>query len=80
MSGSMSAKIGIPFQWIIAIAVALMVQGVVITSSPGSSPIEPTAQISPLVHELTEIACLTPNFLLNLLSSAFTDVPPKNFS
>ena len=62
-----------------AVAVALMVQGVVITSSPGSIPIAPTAQTSPLVQELTEIACLTPNFLLNLFSSAFTDVPPKNF-
>ena len=37
------------------VAVAAIVHGVVITSSPGSIPIAPMAAINPDVHELTAI-------------------------
>ena len=56
---SMSAKTGIAFQCNIAVALALIVHGLTITSSPGSIPIAPMAAISPEVHELTTMACLT---------------------
>ena len=60
VSLSMSAKTGIAFQCKIDVAVAHIVNGEVIISSPGSIPIDPTAAISPEVQELTVIACFTP--------------------
>ena len=59
---SISTNIGIAFQCNIAVALALIVHGVTIISSPGSIPIAPTAAISPEVHELTVTACLTPKY------------------
>ena len=52
-------KYRIPPQTIIAVAVAVIVQGVTIISSPGLIFSAPTAQINPDVHEFTEIAYFT---------------------
>ena len=69
--GSMSAKIGIPFQWTTAIAVALMSgrRDYLVTG------LEPDRAHGRPVRwsRLTEIACFTPNFSLNLVSGALTD-------
>ena len=57
---SMSANTGMPFQCRMQVAVAAMVQGVVMTSSPGSMPIAPTAASRPEVQEFTAMAWRTP--------------------
>ena len=56
---SISAKTGMQFQCNIAVAVAHIVHGVTMISSPGSTLRLPTAAINPEVHELTEIAYFT---------------------
>ena len=60
VSRSMSANTGMAFQCRMAVALAAMVQGLTITSSPGSMPTAPTAATKPEVHELKVTACLTP--------------------
>ena len=77
VSGSISAKIGIAFQCRMAVALAHIVHGVTITSSPGSIPIAPTAAISPDVQEFTVTACLTPKRLSQSRSNSWTFGPPK---
>src|SRR5262245_30497237 len=56
VSASMSANTGMPAQCTTAVALAHIVHGLTITSSPGSSPIAPTAAINPDVAEFTLIA------------------------
>ena len=76
VSGSISANIGIAFHCKIAVAVALIVHGVVIISSPGSIPIAPIAASRPEVHELTVTACLTLKYSSHFLSNSWTLGPP----
>ena len=59
VSNSISAKIGMAFQTNIEVAEATILQGLVITSSPGSKPMAPNAHISPVVFEFTETLYLT---------------------
>ena len=70
--GLMSAKTGMAFQARIAAALAVIVQGLTITSSPGEIPIAPTAATSPEVHELKEMACLVSNRLAHSSSNFLT--------
>ena len=58
------------------VTVAHIVNGVPITSSPGSKPIDPTAVISPEVQELTVTACLTLKYFSHALSNFCTCSPP----
>ena len=48
--GSISAKTGMQFQCKIAVAEATIVHGLTIISSPGCTPIAPTAAIRPEVQ------------------------------
>jgi hypothetical protein len=75
---SISAKTGTQFQTRIDVAVADIVQVGTITSSPGSSPRAPTAQIKPDVHEFTLMACFTPKCADISRSRLWTCSPPKN--
>ena len=59
VSSSMSANTGIAFHCSIDVAVAHIVQGLTIISSPGSISSAPTAQIKPEVQEFTTIAFFT---------------------
>ena len=62
VSSVMSANMGTALFTTTAVAVAVIVQGVVMTSSPGPTPAAPTAAISPLVAEFTLTACRTPKY------------------
>ena len=62
---------------IIAVAVAHIVHGVVIISSPGFTSKAPIDAISPDVQELTLIEYFTLKNLLHCFSKFFTWVPPK---
>ena len=61
-----------PLKCKIAVAVAAIVHGVVMISSPGSMPIAPTAAIRPEVQELTAIAAVDPDEAQFLASAAQT--------
>ena len=74
--GSISAKTGIAFQCKIAVAVAHIVHGVTITSSPGWIPIAPTAAVRPDDQEFTVTACLTPKNCSQSRSNSLTLSPP----
>ena len=76
--GSISANTGIAFQCNIAVAVAHILHGVTITSSPGSMPTAPTAAIKPEVHELTVTACFTLKYFSQFLSNFGQISHPKN--
>ena len=52
------------------VALALIVQGLTMTSSPGSIPIAPIAAISPDVAEFTVTARLTPKYVSQLRSNS----------
>ncbi len=66
----MSANTGIPLKTSAAVAEAAMVYGETMTSSPGCTPAAPTAAYNPLVQELTEMPCLTPQMLAHVFSKA----------
>ena len=72
----MSANTGIAFQCKIAVALALIVHGVTMISSPGSIPMAPTAEIRPDVQEFTVTACFTPKYSAHFLSNSLTFGPP----
>ena len=61
-------------------AVADMVVGGTITSSPGETPTAPIEAISPDVLELTATACREPNRRANSVSNWRTTGPPSNAS
>src|SRR5687767_6390613 len=77
VSASISANTGIAFHCRIDVAVAHIVHGLTMTSSPGSIPIAPTAAMRPDVHELTLTACFTPKEDSQNRSNSCTFGPPK---
>ena len=58
--GSTSANTGVAPVWMIALAVAQNVSGVVITSSPAPMPAASNDRCSAAVHELSPNACGAP--------------------
>ena len=59
---SMSAKTGLPLWCMMAAALQMMVNAGTMTSSPGPTPAQATAECSVDVPEFTEMAYFTPNF------------------
>ena len=80
VSGSMSANTGMAFQCSIAVALAHIVHGLTMISSPGSMPTAPTAATNPEVQELTVTACLTPKYDSHARSNSRTFGPPRKSS
>ena len=56
--------------WTITFAVAANVVGVVITSSPGPTPVVISARCSPAVAESSAIACFAPVYAAKAVSNA----------
>jgi hypothetical protein len=73
----MSANTGTAFCRTIAAALADIVNGETMTSSPGPSPAAATATCSPVVAELTVTACAQPSRSANARSHAWTCAPPS---
>ena len=78
VTGSMSTKTGTAPTLLMDSGVAKNVNGVVMTSSPGPTPSARSPITSASVPEFTPIACFTPRYDANSLSSAPTFGPRMN--